>query len=938
MIPKFLSGMLLFFLATGTLSAQQKTINDEDKQPIDGEIYHGYLTNGLTYYVRKNVSPKKRAVLYLVDRAGSLQEDDDQQGLAHFVEHMAFKGTRTFPKNELISYLQRSGVKFGADVNAHTSYNQTSYELVLPTDSMQVFNKGLDILTDWAGFVTFDPAEINTERGVVLEEARVRLKTANGRLNNQTMALEYNNSRFAERTPIGKEDVIKNFAPETLTKFYHDWYRPDEQAVIIVGDFNPRQVVQLLKDKFSVLQNPATERTLVNYSISPANGTSVKILTDKETPYTYFSMTVRLPGTKERTNDEYLQKLQTFLLNYMLNNRIADIAKKGNPPFLAASAYNSSSIGNTDIFTTRINSKPGQLESSVKTIMAELERAKKFGFTEDELKTAKEWFVRGRASAYYDMQNHASSSYADEYRRNFLDEEGIPGLEYEYNYTNSHIKDIRVADINKLMVQYTSDQNRVVLLEAPEKDAASLPDEKTLLSWINNSDSNLNAYQDVQVDKNVDILSEDGLKSGKIDSVSTDNVAGTETFTLSNGARVIIKNTDFRNGQILFDVYGFGGTSLAGDQDYTSASMAGKLISKSGLGAFNQVELDKILTNKSVGAVPYIGDYVQGIRGGASQTNITLALKLIHLYFTAPRKDTAVWEGLISQQKALLADESNSPANVMGDTLRAIMHNYNVRGYNPTETMLKTAAIDKAYNYYKDRFADASNFTFVFVGNTDNVGMRGLIKKYIGSLPGKHSNEGLKDLNMTPPPGKITKIIHKGVDDKSTVQLLFHGKFDYTQETNLQLNALGEILQIKLTERLRQHESEVYSPRAGAFYINYPNGQYGLGIQFTCSSANVDKLVDASLDEVNKIKQNGALQGDIQKFIANETRSTQLKLKQNTFWVEHLSSAARNKEDAGYIMGYISTLNNVTVASTKATANKYLDDNNFIKLILLPEK
>jgi len=361
-------------------------------------------------------------------------------------------------------------------------------------------------------------------------------------------------------------------------------------------------------------------------------------------------------------------------------------------------------------------------------------------------------------------------------------------------------------------------------------------------------------------------------------------------------------------------------------------------VSKSGIGNFSQLELSKILTNKSLGVSPYIGEYVQGIRGGASASNFEEALKLIHLYFTAPRTDSAVWAGLISQQKAILAGAANSPSNIFGDTIRAVLHNYNIRGYNPTEAMLASATIDKALAYYKDRFADAGNFTFIFVGNTDDLGMRALIKKYIGSLPGGQGNGRFKNLNMNPPAGKITKIIHKGIDDKSSVELIFHGGFDYKQENNLQLNALGEIIQIKLIQRLRLYESEAYAPRASAYYLNYPDGQYGLWIQFTCASANVDKLIAATLDEVNKIKQDGASPADIQKFIADETRSTQLKLKQNGFWIEHLSSAYRNKEVPGYIMTYIDTLNQVTVESTKATANKYLSEDNFLKLVLLPEK
>ena len=275
--------------------------------------------------------------------------------------------------------------------------------------------------------------------------------------------------------------------------------------------------------------------------------------------------------------------------------------------------------------------------------------------------------------------------------------------------------------------------------------------------------------------------------------------------------------------------------------------------------------------------------------------------------------------------------------NIFNDTVRAVLNNYNFRAYSPTVPMLKAATIDKAYNYYKDRFADAGNFTFIFVGNTDKAGLRGLIKKYIGSLPGTNTGQTFKDQHMDPPPGTITKTVHKGIDDKSTVELLFHGRFNYNQENNLQLNALGTILEIKLIQRLRGIESGVYTPKAGAYYLNYPDGHYGLVIQFTCSSANAEKLTDAALDEVNKIRQNGASPVDIEKFIADETRSTQLKLKQNGFWIEHLSSGYRNKENPGYIMTYIDTLSTVTVESTKIAANEYLKKDNFIKMVLLPE-
>ena len=907
-------------------------------QPMDDAIHHGYLSNGLAYYVRKNQSPKKRAVLYLVERAGSLQEDDNQSGMAHFIEHMAFNGTRDYPKNQLIDYLQMSGLKFGADVNAHTGFDRTIYQLTVPTDSMQVFNKGLDILLNWAGYLSFDPAEVNNERGVILEEARLRGKNAAERMGSKIYPIEYNNSRYASRIPIGKEDIIKNSTAGELKQFYHDWYRPDEQAIIVVGDINPNKVEALIREKFAVLQNPVNEKPLVEYTIPPADGTRIKILTDPEAQFTEFSMVVRLPGTKDRTKTEYFQKIGTYLLNKMLYDRLKDIGKGGNPTFLYAAANNTSSSGNTDVFAIRTVAKPGELEKATKALLAEVERARKFGFTNEEFSNAKQWYLTSRAGAYNDRVNHNSDLYAGEYSRNFLEGEGCPGLEFEYNFSVDNLKKIQLAYINGLMVSYTADQNRYIIIEAPDKDKETLPDEKTVLGWINNPGKEVQAYKDVAVDKDLDILSADELKSGKIESDDADHVIGTQTFTLSNGAKVILKNTDFRPGQVLFNIYGFGGTSIASDHDYPSALLSGPLVGGSGIANFNQVELGKYLANKKVSLAPFVHDYFQGITGAASQRDFEIALKLIHLFFTTPRKDSTVWEGLLSQERAYLATKDNTPSGVFGDTVNSVLNSYNPRSTGLDENMLKSAGIDKAFNFYKDRFSDAGNFTFVFVGNLDDIGIRALIKKYIGSLPSTHSNETYKDIGMHPLPGKITKIVRKGIDDKSTVELVFSGPFEYNQANNLQINALGEILQIKITERLREQESGTYTPRAFAYYSYIPAERYTVVVQFTCGSANVNKLIAATMEEIDKIKQNGSQPVDIEKFKAEETRSTQLNLKENGFWVDHLASTARNKEDPDYIVDYIKSLETVTAESTKAFASKYLSGDNLIKLILLPEK
>ncbi len=938
---RFKLTLTLLFLAV-LAPAQEKSdspgVNQRDLQPMDRAIHYGRLPNGLTYYVRKNQSPKNRAVLYLVERAGSIQENDKQLGLAHFVEHMAFNGTKEFPKNQLVDYLQKSGVKFGADVNARTSYDQTIYELTVPTDSMQVFNKGIDVLLNWAGYLSFDPVEVNSERSVILEEARLRGKNANERMDSQTIPIAFNDSRYAARLPIGEENIIKNCTAEELKQFYEDWYRPDDEAVIVVGDINPNKVEELIKQRFAALQNPVNEKPLGNYSIPPISGTRIKIVTDEEAQYTTFSMTVRLPGTKERTNTEYLQKIRTYLLNKMMNDRLRDIGKAGNPPFLFASANDASSLGNTDVFTAQAVASPGTLEKATKALLTELERARKYGFTDDELSAAKNWYLGIRAGSNLNIASHKSEAYAQEYSRNFLSGEGCPGLEYEYNFSLANLKNIRLDEINNMFTSYISDDNRYIIIEAPARDKGLLPDEKTILDWIGHPGADVQAYKDVKVDKDMDILPEDALESGKIESDTHDSRIDTKTFVLSNGAKVILKNTNFQTGAVLFNAYGFGGTSIASDNDYPSAVLSASVVRKSGLANFNQVELDKYLSVKKVSLSPFIHDYTQGITGSSAQSSLETALKLIYLYFTQPHKDSAVWDGLLSEERGWLATKDNSPAGVFADTASMVLNSYKPRSTGITEKMLKSANMDEAYSFYKDRFADASDFTFVFVGNLDDIGIRNLIKTYIGSLPSTHSNETFKDLGMHPLPGKITKIVYKGIDDKSTVRMVFSGQFEYNQANNLQLNALGEILQIKLVERLRDQERSVYATTAGAYYLNYPSGRYSVTVQFTCGEANVDKLIAATMEEIDKIKQNGALPGDIEKFKSEEERLTQVKLRENGFWLEHLASTALNREDPGYIRDFVKSLDDVTVESTKACANKYLTGDNLIKLILMREK
>lgn len=907
-----------------------------DVIPVDQAVIIGKLPNGLTYYIRKNVEPKNRAELYLVNKVGSVLENDPQQGLAHFTEHMAFNGTRDFPKNELVDYLQKSGVKFGADLNAYTSFDETVYQLPLPTDSTKIFEKGFSILANWAGYVSFDTDQINSERGVVLEEERLRGKNAQQRLQQQWMPVVLNNSRYSQRQPIGKVDILKNFKPETIKSFYHDWYRPDLQAVVVVGDFDPKRVEQLIKDNFSALKNPANERVRTKYTVPFEAGTKVKITTDKEFPYTVAQIYIKHPEDKDKTTTGYLRGIRISIFNQMLNNRLAELTQKADPPFLLGQVSYGGFLGGQDALTEVTFAKSAdQLKLAIDAVLTETERARKFGFTESEFERAKEATMVGMENAWKERDKTKSVSFVGEYQRNFLEQEPIPGIDWEYNFYKNNIDKIKLSEINALAGQFISDQNRDIIVMAPEKEKAKLPSEATVLSWVNASGKGVTAYVDNVSNKP---LMAAPPTAGKVTAEQKDPVIGTTTLTLSNGVKVILKPTDFKNDEILIRGYAMGGTSLASDADFISANMADNIVGSSGIADFNQIQLGKMLAGKNVSVSPYISETTQGISGSATPKDFETALQLIHLYFTQPRKDADIWSSAITQTKSVLANRSLDPQSVFADTVAYVTSKGNFRRLTPTPAQLDKASLDKALAFYKSRFADASGFTFTLVGNFDVEQIKPLLEQYLGGLPATNSHETYKDLGIRAPEGLVTKTVHKGIGDKSVVQLLFTGNYDYNESNNLQMDALEEVLNIKLIERLREKESGVYSPRVSAAYSKIPVGRYNFTVSFSCAPANVDKLIAATMEEIGKVKQNGAEAVDVQKFTAEEKRSTEVQLKENGFWASYLSNTSETGSNPDLIVDHIKNLDQITPQTVKDAANKYLSGTNLIKLILYPEK
>lgn len=933
----FLLIVLFSLLALSSRAQREVKINHDlsNPLPIDMNVKIGKLPNGLTYYIRKNTEPAKRAVLYLVTNVGSLMEDDDQLGLAHFAEHMAFNGTRDFPKNELIDYLQKAGVKFGADVNASTSFNETIYKLPLPTDSVDIFKKSFSILANWAGLVTFDENAINTERGIILEEERSRGKNVTDRNQKQVFPTLLNHSRYAIRMPIGTEEVLMNFKPSVIKRFYRDWYRPNLQAVVAVGDFDPLEVEQLIVQNFTALANPVNQRERKVYSIPESAGTSVNIVTDPEQSSTRLQIIVRHKGKTVKTGADLLESISRKLFNRMMEARVSEFRRKPNTPIHHGAIRYGNFLADTDAFSIVMTAKSGEIEAAVKDFLILNEQIKQFGFTETELARAKKVLLNTNHKEWIESSKSNSINYVNQYVNHFLKGSAIPGIEYEYYFLKRHLESIKLQEVNRLAESFNSSDNRVVILEAPENDRHLIPNDSILLSWIDYPAPTVYAYED---DINTDPILLDKPTGGKVIKQNVNLSLGVMEITLGNGVRVILKPTSFKNDEIIIQGYSYGGTSLAPDSIYTSASLATLLVNRSGLGNLSKSQLNKKLSGKSVKISASISDFTESISGSASPGELETALQLIYLYFTQPRKDEDAWSSTISQQQSSLLNRGANPTQVFQDTINAVLNNYSIRKAVNTVKELDKASIDHAYDFYKDRFSDASDFTFFLVGNLDTAKIKPLLAQYLGALPYTKRIENYKDHGIGIPSGRIRKVVSKGLEEKSRVQLVYSGKYKYSDKNNLQLEALTEVVKYRLLSRLRGQESGVYTPSVSLNYSNIPSGNYSITISFNCAPAMVSTLIKASMEEVAEIRKKGPNGIEIQKYNIGEQRTKETQVNNNNYWAYYLRKQYIVNEIPDKIFLMNKYLNTITKKSIKKTANQYMNGKNLIEFILMPEK
>ncbi len=895
----------------------------------------GKLPNGLTYYIRHNTTPEHRAELRLVVHAGSILEDDDQQGLAHLNEHMCFNGTVKYPHNTLESFLELHGARFGADLNASTSYDETIYKETLPTDQGAVLDSGVDILCEWAHNVTFDSIELEKERGVVGEEWRLG-RGAQERISKKQAPVLFYGSQYANRSPIGLKPVIDTAHRSTVMKFYHDWYRPDLMAVIIVGDFDADKMVEKVKNLFTPLTNPANERPRTEFPIPPHKETLATVNTDSEMTQTVFSMLYKRPGTDEVAVADYRKEIVTGLYNSMLNDRIQELVQTGKAPFAFAGAGDSRFLGNLSAFSVFAILRQDSIQAGITAILREVYRAQKTGFGSAELDRAKKAILSQMEKLYDEREKTKSANYVREYIGNFTQKEPSPGIAYEYDLYKQFVPGVTIEEVNALSSELLDHTSRVMALSGPEAKDVALPTKDDLLKILANVENEkLTAYEDKTTD--VPLISPLPTPGKVIDEKKMADL-GVTVWRLSNGARVVIKPTDFKDDEILFHAVAPGGSSLASDPDYLSATNADNVVENSGLAGFDATTLKKMLTGKEASVSPFISSLQEGLQGTSTKKDLETMFQLTHLYMTQPRFDSLAAASFLSRMKAILQNRSKQPESALSDTLEVTLAQYNYRQRPMSAAMLDEVSLSKGYEYYKKLFHDASGFTFFFVGNINPDTLKPLVERYLASLPSSNEHLEWKDLRIHPPKGVIQKKVYKGTEPKSHVTIVFTGDMKFSRENRFALSAMTQAFSIILREDLREDKSGVYSIGARGSLDQYPENHYSISISFGCDPARVDELVGEVMKQLDTLtsKPIEATYVDrVKKILSNELETN---LRENSYWMSSLQDAYWNNIDPGVIMHSSDLINAITPDLVYQTAKQYFNRNNYVQVVLYPEK
>ncbi len=930
----FISFLFLLAASFSQLRAQ----NENDPLPLNPKVTTGHLPNGITYYILPNKKPEKKVELRLILNSGSLSEEDDQQGLAHMAEHMAFNGTTNFKKNDIVSFLQDIGVGFGSDLNAYTSFDRTVYILPIPTDNPGNLEKGFQVLEDWAHNVTYLTADIEGERAIILEESRLG-KGADDRMERKWLPVYLNGSRYASRLPIGKDEIIKTFNPDRIRDYYKTWYRPDLMAVAVTGDITSDEALALIKKHFESILPVLGAPKLPAFDFPAYQKDVAAINTDKEG--TGYSLDINWSAYPEKpltTFGDFKKSLEKSLFTSMLNSRLREVALKPNPPFIYAGASFGSWVRGYDQFSISAGTGNENPAKAVDALVAEMERVKQFGFTEPELARAKKSLQSFYENAYNNRDKTQSSQLINEFIDLYLEGNASPGIENEFNYVKTMMPAISLASVNAIANQFKGDQKKFINITGPENAAVKLPTPEELISSVEKaSKQNVTPYEEKAIA--TELLSKQP-KPGKVVSKKKNTATTATDLVLSNGITVSLKPTDFKDDEIVMQAQRLGGISNYGIKDYYSAKYAGAIQGAQGYGSFSPTDLQKALSGKKISAGGLMGETRDEYRGSSTVKDLETMFQLLYLKVTEPRKDTALISSFIKKQKAAMAMAMANPQTAFIDTLGKFIYNGSIMAplSVPKPEDFDKINAERAAAIFKERMGDATGMHFVFTGSFKEAEIIPLLEKYIASLPVSGKKITFKDNKLRPKSGNHTFVFNKGKEEKSLVLEFYNGTIPYSEDMNLKAQAMAEALNIRIIEELREKAQAIYGGGINGGLEKEPYPSYQFIAYFPSGPTKIDTLLTGMQILVSEIQKKGPSVEVLEKVKKQWLEQHREELTDNNAWAEALMSNKVDKENFSRFLNYENFVKKITPKDVQLVAQKLLTNKNKIVAIQMPEK
>ncbi len=933
-------GLLISVISAQFSIAQEVTIEDptlSGKLPLNQEVISGKFDNGLTYYILPNQKPKNKVELRLVVNAGSALENDDQQGLAHFCEHMAFNGTEHFKKNELVDYLQSAGVKFGAHLNAYTSFDETVYMLSLPSDDEALLDKGFLVLEDWSSNLVFDPEEINKERGVVLEEFRLGLG-AQKRMMENYLPVVFKESRYAERLPIGKKDILENFEPETLVNFYRSWYRPDLMSVIVVGDIDAQHAERKIEEHFKKLVNPPDPKPRELFKIPDHDGIDISINSDKEAVYNNIQFFLKIRGDREvlGTESQFMKGVESRILYSIINERLDDIGESPSSPFSyvwinegemwarTKSAIQAGAVVNN-----------GKYLECLDVILSELRRVEMHGVSLQEFTRAKTKVLKSAERRLKEKGKIESRRLAGALADHFLTGKPMVSAEQNLELVRKAIENIDHMALNQRLRGLAIETNGAVVITGTESDKGNMPNEEQILKKIIEI-SRADVAPKNEEHVATSLMVEFGGQGQVMDENSITEIEA-NVVIFENGAKVIMKRTELKNDQILFYAFSPGGSSIYDDATYKKIKYAMSAISVGGVGEHSRKDVSKILAGKKVSVNPFISSRYEGLNGNCSPEDIESLFQLAHLYINNPRIDEEAYANKVIKDRSVMDNMLSNPGSYFNQEFNKFMLNNHLRMWQvPNEQDWKNTSYKEMMKVYKDRFNSTADFTYIFVGNIEEGDIVELASRYFGSSPKTNRVEKFVDRNLRPISGTDRLNVYKGSESQSQVRIIYKGETTYNQKDDLLIGMLGEALSIKLTEKLREEMSGVYGSRASGYLALLPYENFTFTVSFPCGPENVDALIDATKAEIKSLIDNGPEEKDLNKVIQARVKDLDTKKQSNRYWMAKIQSMELYDMTAKEVLDDPEEIKAVTAKDLQEAAKKFLSGDNLIG-VLYPE-